>query len=101
MLNIDTGLEGVLQGIQEGAVVSNSTTNPVKSTQQQTIELGFFGRVNVNITAYITQQGVASTGLLLGGVKGTKQRGMIGKSGGLPIGRNKGQRIVVTQKRGA
>ena len=101
MLNIDTGLEGVLQGIQEGAVVSNSATNPVKSTQQQTIELGFFGRVNVNITAYITQQGVASTGLLLGGVKGTKQRGMIGKSGGLPIGRNKGQRIVVTQKRGA
>ena len=55
----------------------------------------------MNITAFIIQQGVSSTGLLLGGVKGTKKRGMIGKNGGLPIGRNKGQRVVVTQKRGA
>ena len=88
MLNIQTGLEGVLRSIQEGAIAQTSEKTPEVSSQIKEITLGFFGKIELKVYTVITQRGVGSTTMLLGGVKGTKTRGLIGRNG-LPIGRNK------------
>ena len=88
MLNLDTGIEGVLQGITEGSTVDANQTNPATYVQVVEQNLALFGKVELRISTIMTERGVHNTAFLIGGVKGTHDRGKIGKSG-LPIGLNK------------
>jgi hypothetical protein len=47
-----------------------------------------FGKVELRIVSSVTERGVFNTAYLIGGVKGTHNRGLIGGNG-LPIGVNK------------
>lgn len=89
LLNLDTGIEGVLQGISEGSSVSSNNTNPATYVQVVEQNLALFGKVELRLSAQVTERGVFATAYLIGGIKGTQDRGKIGKSGGLPIGGNK------------
>ena len=93
MLNIDTGLEGVLQGVTEGAISVSAEENPESSIQNLEESLAFFGDIKLNIITVTRERGVASTGLLIGGTKGTFTRGKIGKKDGLPIGTQKAKEV--------
>jgi hypothetical protein len=88
LMNVDTGLEGVLTGIREGAVIESEPTNPVTVVQKETMNLNFFGEIKINVGLNILQRGVGTSKMLLGGTKGTKTRGKIGKNG-FKIGANK------------
>ena len=81
LMNVDTGLEGVLTGIREGAVIESEPTNPVTVVQKETLNLNFFGEIKINVGLNILQRGVGTSKMLLGGTKGTKTRGKIGKNG--------------------
>tara|TARA_Y100000593_G_scaffold37102_2_gene71975 strand:- start:2243 stop:3664 length:1422 start_codon:yes stop_codon:yes gene_type:complete len=81
LMNVDTGLEGVLTGIREGSVIEKQGSNPDTTQQKQTINLGFFGNIKINVALNIKERGVGTTKILLGGTKGTKTRGKIGKNG--------------------
>jgi len=88
MLNLDAGIEGVLQGINEGTTVSASDNNPATYVQVVEQNLALFGKVELRIVSVVKERGVFNTAYLIGGVKGTHNRGLIGKNG-LPIGANK------------
>ena len=88
MMNLDTGIEGVLQQISEGANSISSTEAPLTYVQVVDENLSMFGKIELRITTQITERNVGNTALLIGGVKGTKNRGLIGGTG-LPIGANK------------
>jgi len=88
MLNIESGIEGVLQGISEGATVVSSEDAPLSYVQIVEENLSMFGKIELRITSRITERGVHNTAFLIGGLKGTKTRGKIGGEG-LPIGANK------------
>ena len=81
LMNVDTGLEGVLTGIREGSVIEKQGSNPDTTQQKQSINLGFFGNIKINVALNIKERGVGTTKILLGGTKGTKTRGKIGKNG--------------------
>jgi len=80
LMNVDTGLEGVLTGIREGSVIEKQGNNP-DILQKQTLNLNFFGNIKINVALNIKERGVGTTKMLLGGTKGTKTRGKIGKNG--------------------
>ena len=88
LLNIQSGIEGVLQGISEGATVVSSEDAPLSYVQIVEENLSMFGKIELRVTSQITQRGVNNTAFLIGGIKGTKTRGKIGGEG-LPIGTNK------------
>ena len=88
MMNVDTGIEGVLQSISEGATSVSSTDAPLTYVQIVDENLSMFGKIELRISTQITERGVNNTAFLIGGVKGTKDRGKIGGTG-LPIGANK------------
>jgi len=88
MLNIESGIEGVLQGISEGATAVSSGEAPLTYVQIVEENLSMFGKIELRITSQVTERGVHTTAFLIGGVKGTKTRGKIGGEG-LPIGANK------------
>ena len=90
LLTIDTGLEGVLQGINEGISMEGSQTNPNNLIQNLKENITMFGRIQIRTVVRVTHRIVSTTAFLIGGVKGNNTRGLIGKSG-LPIGMNKGQ----------
>ena len=85
LMNVDKGLEGVLWGVREGAVAQQASENPEIVQQKQTLNLNFFGNIKLRVSLNIKQRGVGTTKMLLGGTKGTKTRGKIGKNG-LQIG---------------
>lgn len=88
MLNLDTGIEGILQGVTEGSSVGANDTNPATYVQVVEQNLALFGKVELRIVSVVKERGVFNTAYLIGGVKGTHDRGKIGKNG-LPIGVNK------------
>ena len=88
MMNIETGIEGVLQSMSEGATSVSSTDAPLTYVQIVDENLSMFGKIELRISTQITERGVNNTAFLIGGVKGTKDRGKIGGTG-LPIGANK------------
>jgi len=88
MLNIESGIEGVLQGISEGATSVSSGEAPLTYVQIVEENLSMFGKIELRITSQVTERGVHTTAFLIGGVKGTKTRGKIGGTGS-PIGANK------------
>jgi len=90
MLNIESGIEGVLQGISEGANAVSGTEAPLTYVQIVEENLSMFGKIELRITSTVTERGVHNTAFLIGGVKGTKTRGKIGGTG-LPIGANKSE----------
>lgn len=90
LLTIDTGLEGVLLGINEGISMEGSQTNPNNLIQNLKENITMFGRIQIRTVVRVTHRIVSTTAFLIGGVKGKNTRGLIGKSG-LPIGMNKGQ----------
>ena len=90
MLNIESGIEGVLQGISEGANAVSGTEAPLTYVQIVEENLSMFGKIELRITSTVTERGVHNTAFLIGGVKGTKTRGKIGGEG-LPIGVNKSE----------
>lgn len=88
MMNLDTGIEGILQGVAEGSTVGANDTNPATYVQVVEQNLAMFGKVELRIVSSVTERGVFNTAYLIGGVKGTHNRGLIGGNG-LPIGVNK------------
>lgn len=92
LLTVDTGLEGVLQGINESMTMEDNQTNPSTFIQNIKENISMFGRLQVRTIVRVTQRGVDTTAFLIGGVKGNNTRGLIGKSG-LPIGMNKSQEV--------
>jgi hypothetical protein len=88
LLNLDTGIEGILQGIAEGTTVGVNETNPATYVQVVEQNLALFGKVELKIVSVVKERGVFNTAYLIGGVKGTHNRGLLGKNG-LPIGANK------------
>ena len=90
LLTIDTGLEGVLQGINEGITMEGNETNPNNLIQNLKENITMFGRIQIRTIVRVSQRLVSTTAFLIGGVKGNNTRGLIGKSG-LPIGMNKSQ----------
>jgi len=92
LLTIDTGLEGVLQGINEGISMESNETNPNSFIQNLKENITMFGRIQIKTVVRVSQRLVSTTAFLIGGVKGNNTRGQIGKSG-LPIGMNKTQEI--------
>ena len=93
MLNIDSGLEGVLQGVTQGAISVSAEDNPDSSVQNLEESIAFFGDIKLNIVTVTRERGVTNTGLLVGGTKGTFTRGKIGKNVGLPIGTQKAKEV--------
>lgn len=92
LLNLDTGIEGILQGISEGSTVGANETNPATYVQVVEQNLALFGKIELRISTSVTSRGVFNTAYLIGGVKGTQDRGKIGKADGLPIGGSKTRR---------
>jgi hypothetical protein len=88
MMNLDTGIEGILQGVAEGTSVRANDSNPATYVQVVEQNLALFGKVELRIVSVVKERGVFNTAYLIGGVKGTHDRGKIGKNG-LPIGVNK------------
>ena len=88
MMNLDTGIEGVLQAMSEGATSVSSAEAPLTYIQVVDENLSMFGKIEIRVSTQITERGVGKTAFLIGGLKGTKDRGKIGGSG-LPIGTNK------------
>jgi len=88
MLNLDTGIEGILQGVTEGSTVGANDNNPATYVQVVEQNLALFGKVELRIVSVVKERGVFNTAYLIGGVKGTHNRGLIGGNG-LPIGVNK------------
>jgi len=89
LLNLETGLEGVLQGIGESSTVMSNNESPSTYVQRVGHNLSFFGEVDLIVTTTVTSRRVNNTAILIGGVKGTRTRGKIGGNG-LPIGMTKG-----------
>ena len=94
LLNIESGIEGVLQGISEGATFVSGEEAPLTYIQVAEENIAMFGKIQLRITTQITEREVGTTTLLIGGVKGTKTRGKIGGIG-LPIGSNKSKITTV------
>lgn len=69
-------------------MIESEPTNPVTVVQKETMNLNFFGEIKINVGLNILQRGVGTSKMLLGGTKGTKTRGKIGKNG-FKIGANK------------
>ena len=88
MMNFESGIEGILQGISEGTTVGANENNPATYVQVVEQNLAMFGKVELRIVSSVTERGVFNTAYLIGGVKGTHNRGLIGGNG-LPIGVNK------------
>ena len=74
--------------MSEGATSVSSAEAPLTYIQVVDENLSMFGKIEIRVSTQITQRGVGKTAFLIGGIKGTKDRGKIGGSG-LPIGTNK------------
>lgn len=90
-LTLDTGIEGVLQGITSGSISRGSIENPDKSSQITDENLSFFNSLDISIMPIITLRHVSSNGLLIGKNDG---RGRIGKNYE-PMGLNKSAEVVM------
>ena len=90
-LTLDTGIEGVLQGITSGSISRGSIENPDKSSQITDENLSFFDSLDVHIMPIITVRQVSSNGLLIGK---NDDRGRIGKNYE-PMGLNKSAEVVM------
>ncbi len=93
LLNLDTGIEGILQGISEGTTVGANDSNPATYVQVVEQNLALFGKIELRISSVVRERRVFNTAYLIGGIKGTQDRGKIGKAAGLPIGGNKTREI--------
>ncbi len=92
LMNVEVGLEGVLQGINEGVTVEADKSNPNNNIQIVDVNLAMFGKIELKIESKIVENHVMNTAILIGGTT----RGTIGGSG-QPVGGNKGMTVV--QKR--
>jgi hypothetical protein len=50
-------------------------------------------KIELRISSVVRERRVFNTAYLIGGIKGTQDRGKIGKAAGLPIGGNKTREI--------
>jgi len=65
-LTVDTGIEGVLQGIAEGAINTGSEPNTVEQISEKNLSL--FGDIKIKVTPLvtITHHGASGTGFIIG-----------------------------------
>ncbi len=82
LLSIDIGIEGILQGIEEGVVFQTNEVSPLTYIQNQEENLTMFGGIRVNIYSSYTVREIGEGAFLIGGYP---SRGVIGKNG-LTIG---------------
>ena len=66
LLNIDTGIEGVLQDIADGSVVVGSIVNPQTAIQVVKEEFAFFSQFNLRATLATNIRRVGSDKLIIG-----------------------------------
>jgi len=81
LLSVETGIEGVLQGISEGSTVAADAVSPDVFSQEVTENFSFFGKVQLRLRSEATVRIVGTDAFLVGGNKGNRNRGLIGKAG--------------------
>ena len=74
-LSTDTGLEGVLQNINQGSVATSSKRRPDKTNQITDENFSFFDSLEIIVTPTITVTEVSHAGFLIGG---NSERGVLG-----------------------
>ena len=89
-MNIDVGLEGILQSLNEGFTVEANNINPENIFQITDVNLAMFGKVELKIYAEIYENKVMSTAILIGGTS----RGTVGGRGE-PMGGSKSSKFIV------
>ena len=87
LLSIDVGLEGILQGVEEGVVFESNTVSPSTYIQNKEENIAMFGSIKVNIYSSYRVREIGEDAFLIGGYP---SRGVIGKNG-LTIGTIKKQ----------
>ena len=87
LLSIDVGLEGILQGVEEGIVFETNTVSPSTYIQNKEENIAMFGSIKVNIYSSYRVREIGEDAFLIGGYP---SRGVIGKNG-LAIGTIKKQ----------
>ena len=90
-LSLNTGIEGVLQGITRGSIAASSVETPEKTNQIVDENLSFFENLDVHIVPIIELRQVSPNGLLIGQ---NASRGRIGKNYE-PLGMNKGDAVIM------
>ena len=90
LMNIDVGLEGILQSLHEGFTVEANNINPENIFQITDVNLAMFGKVELKIHAEIYENKVMSTAILIGGTS----RGTVGGRGE-PMGGSKSSKFLV------
>ena len=89
LLSIDVGLEGILQGVEEGIVFETNRASPSTYIQNQEENITMFGSIKVNIYSRYRIREIGEGAFLIGGYP---SRGIIGKNG-LAIGTIKKQEL--------
>tara|TARA_R110002020_G_scaffold417684_2_gene626894 strand:- start:1941 stop:3431 length:1491 start_codon:yes stop_codon:yes gene_type:complete len=80
-LSVESGLEGVLQGIESGSVSSSSKRRPDKTNQITDENFSFFDSLKIIVTPTITVTELSHAGFLIGG---NSDRGRLG--GAITVG---------------
>jgi hypothetical protein len=80
-LSVESGLEGVLQGIESGSVSSSSKRRPDKTNQITDENFSFFDSLEIIVTPTITVTELSHAGFLIGG---NSDRGRLG--GAITVG---------------
>ena len=93
LMNVEVGLEGILQGIDEGSTIDANETNPATYMQVVDTNLALFGKVELRFETKIIENAVYSTAILIGG----NTRGKIG-GGNEPLGGNKSHHLAQTKE---
>jgi len=74
LMNVEVGLEGILQAIDAGTTVEQNSTNPDTAVQVVDLNLAMFGRIELRIESKVVENNVYKTAMLIGGTS----RGTIG-----------------------
>ena len=93
LMNVEVGLEGILQGINEGSTINANETNPATYMQVVDTNLALFGKVELRFETKVIENAVYSTAILIGG----NTRGKIG-GGNEPLGGNKSHHLAQTKE---
>ena len=95
-LNVESGLEGVLQNIREGSITVSSLTNPEKSNQISSENFSFFDSMEVIITPTVIVYTTNESGFLIGR---NSDRGRLGGNNKV-IGMAKDEGVTITETEG-
>jgi hypothetical protein len=72
LMNVEVGLEGILQAIDAGTTVEQNSTNPDTAVQVVDLNLAMFGRIELRIESKVVENNVYKTAMLIGGtLRGT------------------------------